>query len=227
MKLRHCPVLQRKWITELLSLSCWHSTVYPDRDTTMRVCMAVLCSTSLFPLITTMWTGKSTYFPDCPITVATTLNGVRFYFQDWVASYRSKFILKKKSFWNNGNIFLRKVQNWLNLAFPRFEAPDKCSTFLWAQEFNSLPVELLEALKYPSLERMGNCHSGLGWLRTAALGNLMLRSQGYLEILKFAMQVCFPWASSEYTETNTSVEKKNWSQDQTYCFRKPLVLHNS
>lgn len=80
---------------------------------------------------------------------------------------------------------------------------DKYRTSLWAQEFDSPVVELLEALKYPSHEQLGSCYSGLGWLRTAAPGNLMVRSQGYLEIFKLAMQVCFPCISLEYTETNT------------------------
>lgn len=212
-------------LLELLALNCLY------RDITVRVCacvhtyMATLFSTSLSFLITTLWTGKSSYSPNCSITV-----GITSLYFDWgpiwfsglgSIIWESTSRKKKKSFWNNGNSLLRKLQNWLNLAFPRFEALDKFHTSLWAQEFDSPVVELLEALKYPSHEQLGSCYSGLGWLRTAAPGNLTVRSQGYLEISKLDMQVCFPCISLEYTETNIYVDKKNQSQDQAYC-RKPL-----
>lgn len=152
-----------------------------------------------------------------------TLTGVRFGFQDWVASYGSQRLEKKNHFETMATVCLENCK--IDLILPsqdlRLLTIDKYRTSLWAQEFDSPVVELLEALKYPSHEQLGSCYSGLGWLRTAAPGNLMVRSQGYLEIFKLAMQVCFPCISLEYTETNTYVDKKNQSQDQAYC-RKPL-----
>lgn len=58
---------------ELLALNCLSRERY--HCACLRTYMAMLCSTSLSLLITTMWTGKSSYSPDCPITVGTTLNG--------------------------------------------------------------------------------------------------------------------------------------------------------
>lgn len=112
---------------------------------------------------------------------------------------------KKKSFWNNGSILLSKLQNWLHPAFPRFMSPDNCSTTLWAQELDFLVVELLKALKCPSLGQL----PWLNWPRISAPGNLMVRLQGYLEIFKPVMQVCFTCMSSELYRNKYICGKKN------------------
>lgn len=65
-------------LLELLALNCLY------RDITVRVCacvhtyMATLFSTSLSFLITTLWTGKSSYSPNCSITV-----GITSLYFDW------------------------------------------------------------------------------------------------------------------------------------------------
>lgn len=196
-------------LLELLALNCLYRAI------TVRVCacvhtyMATLFSTSLSFLITTLWTGKSSYSPNCSITV-----GITSLYFDWgpiwfsglgSIIWESTSRKKKNHFETMATVCLENCK--IDLILPsqdlRLLTIDKYRTSLWAQEFDSPVVELLEALKYPSHEQLGSCYSGLGWLRTAAPGKLMVRSQGYLEIFKLAMQVCFPCISLEYTETNT------------------------
>lgn len=68
-------------------------------------------------------------------------------------------------FLNNGDILLREFQNWLHLAFLRFEVPDNWNASLWAQELDFIVVEFQEVLKYSVLATWGE-HS----LREIAAG---------------------------------------------------------
>lgn len=80
---RHCPVLQMKWITKLcfirkLILNC----ASRQRYQCVPVCICTHLATPFFTFpcffVTTIWMGKSSCSPTCPIMVVTTLLWIRF-----------------------------------------------------------------------------------------------------------------------------------------------------
>lgn len=213
-------------LLELLALNCLYRAI------TVRVCacvhtyMATLFSTSLSFLITTLWTGKSSYSPNCSITV-----GITSLYFDWGPIWFSGLgsiiwestSRKKKSLWNNGNSLLRKLQNWLNLAFPRFEALDN-----W--QIPHLPLS--SGVWLSCCGAPGGVEISITW----ATGQLLFwaglaencsswQPHGEIPGLPRNLQACYASLFSLHFIRvywdKYIVDKKNQSQDQAYC-RKPL-----
>lgn len=128
----------------------------------------------------------------------------------------------KKKIWNNGNILLRKLQNWLNLGFPRFEVPHNWDTSLWGQELDLLVVVFLEASKCSVLGQLPR----LGWPSIVAHGNphgetsglprnlrLCCASLFFLHFIRSALRQIHPWKKG-----SAGIKIKSLLTEKLFCY---------